>query len=170
MLAFNAAGALIAGVALLRIGPRRPLLVAVRFGLVAALPLFLLAAHAPLVLILPALLITGVSGMVFNTLWETTLQQHIPPCARSRVSSYDWFGSIAFTPIGLALIGPLATAIGISGALYLCGAIDVLSVGLLLGVRDIRTLPPRPLTGSTEREGATATMSDSDPADCGSGI
>jgi MFS family permease len=153
MLAFNAAGGLIAGAALLRIGPRRPLLIAVRFALVSALPLFLLAAHAPLVLILPALLIKGVSGMVFNTLWETTLQQHIPPGARSRVSSYDWFGSIAFTPIGLALIGPLASSIGISESLYLCGAIDVLSVALLLGVRDIRTLGARPheLSEATER-------------------
>jgi MFS family permease len=153
ILAFRAAGGLIAGTALLRLAPRRPLLVAVRFGVISALPLFLLAAHAPLVLILATALVMGVGGMVFNTLWETTLQQHIPPGARSRVSSYDWFGSIAFTPIGFALIGPLATGIGISDALYLCGAIDVLSIALLLGVRDIRTLGPRPyeLSEATER-------------------
>jgi Major Facilitator Superfamily len=144
ILAFRAAGGLIAGIALLRIGPRRPLLIAVRVALLSALPMFLLALGAPLVLILPAALIMGVSGMVFNTLWETTLQQHIPAGARSRVSSYDWFGSVAFTPLGFVLIGPLASAIGISGALYLCGAIDVLSVALLLGVRDIWTLAPRP--------------------------
>jgi MFS family permease len=142
--AFRAAGGLIAGTVLLRIGPRRPLLVAVRMALPAALPLFLLALGAPLALILPAALIAGVSGMVFNTLWETTLQRHIPAAARSRVSAYDWFGSIAFTPIGLALIGPLSTGIGIPAALYLCGAIDVLSIALLLVVRDIRTLGPMP--------------------------
>ena len=144
ILAFRAAGGLIAGTTLLRSGPRRPLLVAVRVALVSALPLFLLALRAPLVLILLAALIAGVSGMVFNTLWETTLQQHMPAAARSRVSAYDWFGSIAFQPLGLALIGPLAKGIGISGALYLCGGIDVLSVALLLGLRDIRTLPPLP--------------------------
>lgn len=143
ILASRAVGGLITGVILLRIRPRRPLLIAVRFGVISALPLFLLAAHAPLSLILPAALIMGVGGMMFNTLWETTLQQHIPAHARSRVSSYDWFGSLAFTPIGLALVGPLADGIGISGALYLCGAIDVLSVALLLGVRDIRTLGAR---------------------------
>jgi MFS family permease len=140
----RAAGALIASAALLRIGPRRPLLVAVSVALFSAPVLFLLALRAPLALILPAALVMGVSGMVFNTLWETTLQQHIPPAARSRVSAYDWFGSLVFQPIGLALIGPLATGIGISGALYLCGAIDFLSVALLLAVRDVRTLPPRP--------------------------
>jgi MFS family permease len=140
----RAAGALVASGTLLRIAPRRPLLVAVRVGLLSALPMFLLALRAPLALILPAALVMGVSGMVFNTLWETTLQQHVPPAARSRVSAYDWFGSLAFQPIGLALIGPLAAGLGISGALYLCGAIDVLLVALLLAVTEIRTLPPRP--------------------------
>ncbi|MGH2891615.1 MAG: MFS transporter, partial [Solirubrobacteraceae bacterium] len=138
ILAFRAVGWLAAGTRLLRARPRRPLLVAVRVGLVAPLPLFLLAIGAPLVLIVIGALVMGVSHMVFNTLWETTLQQHIPPAARSRVSSYDWFGSLALAPVGLALIGPLATGIGVSGALYLCGAIDVLSVALLLAVRDIR--------------------------------
>ena len=154
ILACQAVGGLIASTTLLRIRPRRPLLVAVRVALVAAFPLFMLALRAPLVLILVAALIAGVGGMVFNTLWETTLQQHIPAAARSRVSSYDWFGSIVFTPLGLALIGPLATGIGISGALYLCGAIDVLSVALLLGVRDIRTLAPLPRQPDTAAERA----------------
>ena len=144
ILAVRAAGGLLAGAVLLRVGPRRPLLAAVRFGIIAALPMFLLAAHAPLPLILAAALIMGVGGMVFNTLWETTLQQHIPPAARSRVSSYDWFGSIVFAPLGFALIGPLAATIGTSDALYLFAAIDVLSIALLLAVRDIRTLGPHP--------------------------
>lgn len=142
--AFIATGGPIAAATLLRFEPRRPLLVAVRIALLSALPLFLLGLGAPLPLILLAALINGVSGMVFNTLWETTLQHHIPAAARSRVSSYDWFGSIAFAPLGFALVGPLADGIGISPALYLCGAIDVLSVALLLGVRDIRTLRALP--------------------------
>jgi iron(III) transport system substrate-binding protein len=29
-----------------------------------------------------------------NTLFETTLQRQIPPESLSRVSSYDWFGSL----------------------------------------------------------------------------
>ena len=144
ILAVRAVGGLVAGTVMLRLAPRRPLLVAVRFGIVSALPMFLLAAHAPLALILAAAVVMGVSGMVFNTLWETTLQQHIAPGARSRVSSYDWFGSILFAPLGLALIGPLAAAIGTSDALYLFGAVEVLSVALLLAVRDIRTLGPHP--------------------------
>jgi hypothetical protein len=89
-------------------------------------------------------LLAGMGSMVFNTLWETTLQQHVPEEARSRVSSYDWFGSLALQTLGFALIGPLAGAVGNSAALYLCGALEVCAVSSLLLIRDIRTLAPHP--------------------------
>ena len=144
ILAFRAVGSLLAGATLLRFSPRRPLLVAVVFGMVSALPMFLLAIPAPLVVIILAGLVSGTSGMTFNTLWETTLQRHIPPEARSRVSAYDWFGSAALGPLGFVVMGPLAGAVGLSAALLVCGGLDVVSVGGLLSVRDIRNLPPAP--------------------------
>lgn len=144
ILGFRGVGWLIGSTTLLRLKPPRPLLAAVLAGMVTALPTLLLAVPAPLVLIVIAALISGFGSMVFNTLWETTLQQRIPAAARSRVSSYDWFGSIAFAPVGYALIGPLAAGVGVSGALYLCGGLDVVLVGTLLAVRDIRTLAPHP--------------------------
>jgi MFS family permease len=143
-LASQAVGGLIGGTTLLRLRPRRPLLAATLAGMIAALPTLLLAVPAPLALLVIAAAVSGVGAMVFNTLWEATLQQHIPPSARSRVSSYDWFGSIALAPLGYVLIGPLAAGIGVSAALYLCGGLDILAIGSLLAVRDIRTLPPRP--------------------------
>ncbi|MEJ8669970.1 hypothetical protein WKI71_20765 [Streptomyces sp. MS1.AVA.1] len=39
-------------------------------------------------------------------LWATTIQREIPERALSRVSSYDWFGSLAFAPLGLLVAGP----------------------------------------------------------------
>jgi hypothetical protein len=83
--------------------------------------------------------------MMFNTLWETTLQQHIPDAARSRVSSYDWFGSLALQSAGFALIGPFAAAVGTSTALYLCGGVDIAVIAVLLAVRDIRTVSALPI-------------------------
>ncbi len=144
ILAVQGVGALVAGTVLLRFVPRRPMLVATLIGLFSAVPELLLAVPAPLILITVAALLSGVGGMVFNTLWETTLQQHIPAAARSRVSSYDWFGSLALQSLGFALIGPFAAAVGTSTALYLCGALDLLVVSMLLAVRDIRTLTPAP--------------------------
>jgi MFS family permease len=144
ILALQGAGALLGGAALLRLRPRRPLLVATLIGLTPAAPTLLMAIPAPLALIALAALMAGVGNMVFNTLWETTLQQHVPEAARSRVSSYDWFGSLALQTVGFALIGPLAAAIGDSSALWLCGAVDVLTFASLLAIRDIRTLRPAP--------------------------
>jgi predicted MFS family arabinose efflux permease len=148
ILAVEGIGSLVAGTTLLRYRPRRPLLVAVLLGLLAPVPALLFAIPAPLALIAVAALMSGVGGMAFNTLWETTLQQYIPADARSRVSAYDWFGSLALQSLGFGLIGPIAQAVGTSTALYLCGALDLVVVGLLLGLRDIRTLGPRPVAGA----------------------
>ncbi len=57
--------------------------------------------------------------MVFNSLWETTLQKNVPAASLSRVSAYDWFGSLAFQPLGLAIAGPLAATVGTSTALWI---------------------------------------------------
>jgi len=78
-----------------------------------ALPAALLALRAPVVVIAAGTLLGGAGNMIFNSLWETALQQHIPPAALSRVSAYDWFGSLAFQPLGLVIAGPAAVAGGI---------------------------------------------------------
>ena len=55
------------------------------------------------------------SGFAFgDTPWMTALQRNVPEHALSRISSFDWLGSVALNPIGYALIGPLAVAIGTS--------------------------------------------------------
>jgi len=84
ILAAQGVGALVAGTGLLRLRPSRPLLVACLIGLLPAAETLLVAIPAPLALIAVAALFAGVGGMGFNTLWETTLQQHIPEAARSR--------------------------------------------------------------------------------------
>lgn len=140
ILVSRAVGLFAGGAMLLRAAPRRPLLAAMPACATAALPALLLAVPAPLALIVAAALIAGAGSMVFNTLWETTLQQYVPVHARSRVSSHDWFGSLALQPIGYALIGPFAGAVDVSTALYLCGMLEIAAVGALLGVKDVRRL------------------------------
>ena len=146
ILAARATGGLIGGTALLRISPTRPLFVGTLACAVTAVPTMLLAIPAPLAVLIVVTLAAGIGPMVFNTLWETTLVQHVPEHLRSRVSAYDWFGSLALQPLGYALIGPLAGAIGIAAALWVCGAVEWALAASLLGVRDIRRLPPRPPT------------------------
>jgi hypothetical protein len=77
----------------------------------------------------------------------------------SRVSAYDWFGSIATQPIGMAIWGPISLAIGISTSLWVAGAL-LLAIALgLLCVRDIRRvsgLAPAPAPTFTDDSQADA--------------
>jgi hypothetical protein len=96
-----------------------------------ALPTALLALQAPVLVIAAGALLAGGGNMIFNALWETALQQHVPPAALSRVSAYDWFGSMAFAPIGLVVAGPAAAAFGVSATLWVT-AIGIVAMALLV--------------------------------------
>ena len=78
--------------------------------------------------------------MLGNSVWESTLQSRVPVESLSRVSAYDWFGSFAFNPLGMAIWGPIAAAIGISTALWLAAALVLASTIALLCVPAIRQL------------------------------
>ena len=54
----------------------------------------------------------GVAVGVFVAVWETTLQREIPSQVLSRVSAWDWMGSLAGMPLGFALTGPPLAVIG----------------------------------------------------------
>ena len=46
------------------------------------------------------------------TLWETSLQEHVPDRALSRVSSYDYLTSAGLIPLGNLTIGIVSAAVG----------------------------------------------------------
>ena len=140
LLVVAAIGGLIGAVAALRAKPERPLLVACLVIVPNALPLILLALELPWETYLVGALISGFGNMLFNTLWETALQQHIPPASLSRVSAYDWFGSLLCQPLGLAIAGVVAGAIGMGTTLWIAAAIDFVAVGAMLGSSSVRNL------------------------------
>ncbi|HZD88374.1 MAG TPA: MFS transporter [Gaiellaceae bacterium] len=143
ILVASAVGALAAGATALRIKPRLPLLVASLVVAPNAVPLVLLALRLPWETLVVAELATGFGNMLFNTLWETTLQQHVSPAALSRVSAYDWFGSVLCQPLGLALAGVAAVAIGMSRTLWIAAAINLASVAAILAAPSVRRLQRR---------------------------
>ena len=136
----SALGALAAGATALRLKPRRPLLVAAIAAVPIASPIIVLALKLPWQTLVVTALVTGFGTMLFNTLWETTLQQHIPPASLSRVSAYDWFGSLLCQPLGLALAGVLAAGIGMSRTLWIAAALDLASIAALLAAPSVRHL------------------------------
>jgi MFS family permease len=130
ILAALGVGSLIGGLVSLRVRVRHPLFFGASLLGFLALPTALLALRAPVVVIAAGALLAGGGNMIFNALWETALQQHIPPAALSRVSAYDWFGSLAFQPLGLVIAGPAAVAFGAGTTLWIASG-GILAMALL---------------------------------------
>jgi len=133
-------GGLLGGLLALRWRPRHPL--ATGFALSIAIALPALALAPPLGL--PLIVLAGVFALAVielgNTWWFTALQQHVPPDALSRVSSYDWLASIIFQPIGFAVAGPVALLIGAPATLYAGAALNVVANLGVLSIPAIRQL------------------------------
>jgi MFS family permease len=138
--AAEAVGLVLGGLIALRFRPARPLLVGC--AAMAGLPpvLILLALGAPLPVLLIAALVMGIGIETFSVLWDTSLQQHVPQQALSRVSSYDALGSFVFIPLGQIAAGPTADLVGRDRALYLAAAIVTVSILAMLATTDIRRL------------------------------
>lgn len=144
ILAAVGVGALASSLLATRVKPRRPLLLAALADGLFALPLAFLAAAGSVPLIACGALLSGAGMALAIAVWESTLQRHVPGESLSRVSSYDWFGSLAFYPLGLAVWGPVAAVIGISVSLWLAFGLAVVLTLALISVPDIRRLPAAP--------------------------
>lgn len=143
-------GAAAGGALGLRWRPRHPLRAAFLVFLLAGPALFaLLAAHAPLPLIIATALVDGSSGSLFNAFWFTAQQREVPARELSRVSSWDYLGSLALQPLGLAASGPVAVAVGVSATLYGAGVLFVVLVLAVLAVPAVRNYTAR----DTDRAG-----------------
>jgi predicted MFS family arabinose efflux permease len=140
ILAGLSVGSLAGGFLALRVHVRRPLYFGSALTAFLAVPTALLALRAPAVVIAAGAFLAGCGNLVFNSLWETALQRHVAPAALSRVSAYDWFGSLAFQPLGLAIAGPCAAAIGTSETLWLAAGGSVVIAAVLVATPSVRAL------------------------------
>jgi MFS family permease len=138
VLSGRAVGSLVAGAALLRWRPRRPLVASTALVLLDVPFLVILALGLPLVVVVAAGALSAAGVMAADTIWESTLQTGVPGDVLSRVSSYDWFGSIMINPLGFALIGAVSGAVGVAPVLVAAMAVQVLVRGGLLASRPIR--------------------------------
>jgi len=141
------AGTIAGAIAALRWRPRRPLRTAL--GGLVVWPVFTITfgLGAPLALIVPLALATGVAFATFDVLWSTALAERIPPAALSRVSSYDWMGSLGLLPLGYLAAGPLADAVGAT-TVVVAGGVTTLVIALLcLAPRETRELARLELGG-----------------------
>lgn len=117
-------GTVLGGLVALRTVPRVPRLVVAMVALGCVGPALVTLGLSTWMpgLALSACL-AGVGMVVGSVLWDTTLQTAIPEERLSRVSAFDWAGSMALRPVGYATVGPLAGLIGIGSTLLGAGVL-----------------------------------------------
>lgn len=154
----GAAGLLIGSLVAGRARPRRPVLTANLGGALYALPLCLLAVHAPVAVSVAAYGI-ALAGLGFlNPVWETAVQSAVPAHALARVTSYDWLLSLGAMPLGYALAPLAASAWGAEVPLAVAGLLvggACLATAAVPGVRRFKA-PAGPAEAVTRTTGAPA--------------
>jgi hypothetical protein len=139
------AGTMLGAVLGFRWRPLRPM----RAGFLWTLPWPVVTAAfalgAPLVLLVPLFAAAGVGLALFGIWWDTALAERVPPHTLSRVSAYDWMGSLALLPVGYLLAGPLGEALGAGPVLGVGSLLAALVLAGGLAVREtwaLRRLEP----------------------------
>jgi MFS family permease len=85
--------------------------------------------------------LAGIAVAIGFTQWETTLGRLIPAQALSRVTSLDWFTTVGVMPLGYALAGPVAEAVGLHETMVGASVVTVALFAGALAMRDVREVP-----------------------------
>jgi MFS family permease len=121
--------------------PLRPM----RAAMLGAVPwpgaIAVYALGPPVPVLYAVMALSGVGIGLFAVWWETALAQRIPPRLLSRVSAWDWMGSLALLPMGYLLAGPVAAVYGRAEVIVVGGVIGTVVMALALLPRSTRELP-----------------------------
>ncbi|MFE5804424.1 MFS transporter [Streptomyces sp. NPDC056491] len=142
-LALFGVGTIAGAVLMIAWKPRRLLLVGTLCVFPLALPSAGLAVPLPVWGLCVVMFISGAAIEVFGVNWMTAMHQEIPEERFSRVTAYDWFGSVSMLPLATALAGPAESAFGRTQALWGCALLVVLPTALVLLVPDVRRMTRR---------------------------
>jgi MFS family permease len=106
--------------------PRRYLTVMNLVWGFGTLPLVVAGVATELWMFVVAGLVIGAAFGWGQVIWGTLLQRRVPPELLGRVSSLDFFVSLALMPISMAIAGPIGEAIGFGWAFLVAGAVPAL--------------------------------------------
>ncbi len=73
---------------------------------VGSIPLAIVGVTSSFPLMAAATFVIGVTDGAGMVIWGTLLQRRVPPAMLGRVSSLDFFVSLAFMPVSFAIVGP----------------------------------------------------------------
>ena len=99
-------------------------------------------------------------GAAFNggvVIWGTLLQRRVPAAMLGRVSSLDFFVSLAFMPISMAIAGPAGESLGLPVVFLIAGLAPLLiGVVAIIAARMRRDEIAHPLDASEKATGVAA--------------
>ncbi|HSP74822.1 MAG TPA: MFS transporter, partial [Cryobacterium sp.] len=106
--------------------PRRYLTVMNVLWGVGCVPLAVIGLTSHLWVMVLALFLVGFAFQAGTVIWGTLLQRRVPGHMLGRVSSLDFFVSLALMPVSMALAGPVGEAIGLPAAFLIAGLVPPL--------------------------------------------
>ncbi|MGW7528204.1 MFS transporter [Streptomyces sp. NPDC054783] len=134
------AGTVVGGLLALRLRPRRML----RAGALSLFAFFGFPAAVGAGLGVPAMAtgaaVAGAGTSFWGVMWATSVQTQVPPDVLNRIHAYDVAGSLAMMPVGQALAGPAAGALGTGHVLLISAGASLAVAVALLAVPAIRNL------------------------------
>lgn len=112
--------------------PKRYLTIMIAAWGLGCLPLAVVGVTDQLWLMIIALFVCGLVFSGATVIWGTLLQRRVPPAMLGRVSSLDFFVSLALMPVSMAIAGPVGELIGIPVAFIAAGVIPVVLAAITL--------------------------------------
>jgi MFS family permease len=106
--------------------PRRYLTVMTLARGLGSLPLAFVGLVSMLWVMIVLLFIVGFTFSAASVIWGTLLQRRVPAAMLGRISSLDFFVSLALMPVSMALAGPVGEKIGIPAAFMIAGIVPVI--------------------------------------------
>ncbi|MCZ2828317.1 MFS transporter [Modestobacter sp. VKM Ac-2986] len=103
--------------------PRRYLTLMITLWGAGCAPLAVFGVATELWLFVLAAAVAGAAFQGATVIWGTLLQRRVPPAMLGRVSSLDFFVSLAFLPVSMALAGPVSGVIGVPATFALAGLV-----------------------------------------------
>ena len=133
-------GFMAGGLVTLRWMPRHALYIGTAFLTLTACFPAALAANLNLGLVLTGAFLHGFGLELFSVAWDLSIQENVAPDKLARVYGFDVLGSFIARPVGLALTGPLAEAVGYAEWLWVVTGVVLAATLLALTVPAVRTL------------------------------
>ncbi len=118
--------------------PRRYLTVMLAMWSVGCVPLVVYGFTSSFTVMAVATFVIGFTDGAGMVIWGTLLQRRVPTEMLGRVSSLDFFVSLAFMPVSFAIVGPLSKVVSMQTIFLVAGIAPVLFAAVAMRAARMR--------------------------------